>query len=63
MKLVQNAIEKANQIDILELRRKREEDNTCDIIPFVHTYNPNNINIYDAVRATLPVRVVDKHPI
>lgn len=58
--LIKSGIEKANKLDITELRKKKEDNHTYDMIPFVHTYNPNNSNLYDVVRTTFPILKTDE---
>ena len=53
-KLIEGGISRAIQQEIKELRKKKEREKSNDIIPFVHTFNPNNVNAYQLVQNTIP---------
>jgi len=51
MGLIKQGITKAESLDIDTLRTPREKDDTTNIITFVNTNNPNNVNFFSNIIA------------
>ena len=58
--IIENGIEKAKSTSMEVLRSCRKKDIDPNIIPFVHTYNPNNPNMFKIIQHSLPSLCGDK---
>lgn len=59
IQLVDDSIKKALAIPQHILRQKKDKQNK-DVLPFVHTHNPNNPNVIPIVRSTLDILKYDE---
>jgi len=53
--LVRNAINKAQQIPSKEFRKKRTQSEENDLIPFITTYNPKNLDITTIAKTNVQI--------
>ncbi|XP_071122593.1 uncharacterized protein [Mytilus edulis] len=53
--LIEKGIEKAKAIPMTELRSTARKESNTELIPFVSTHNPYNPDIFNVIKANLPV--------
>ena len=53
--LIDNGIERANSINIQDLRRTRNNSNTPKTLPYITTHNPRNTETYNIIYQNIPL--------